>query len=106
MQTLYGIDKRGRLIWQHLRREFPSETNQHKGVVMDAMQQYSAIRPKDAAFPNLPSDVQVPNARNSVDAREYGRELMQYYRDGNGTAIGKMIFKALPLSQERLGGTD
>ncbi|MGP5504245.1 hypothetical protein [Psychrobacter celer] len=106
VQTLYGIDKRGRLIWQHLRREFPSETNQHKGVVMDAMQQYSAIRPKDAAFPNLPSDVQVPNARNSVDAREYGRELMQYYRDGNGTAIGKIIFKALPLSQERLGGTD
>lgn len=106
VQTLYGIDKRGRLIWQHLRREFSSETNQHKGVVIDAMQQYSAIRPKDAAFPNLPSELQVPNARNSVDAREYGRELMQYYRDGNGTAIGKMIFKALPLSQERLGGTD
>ncbi|MBO1517563.1 hypothetical protein [Psychrobacter halodurans] len=106
VQTLYGVDKRGRLIWQHLRREFPSENNKYKGVVMDVMQRYSAIRPKDTAFPNLPSDVQVPNSRNSVDAREYGRELMQYYRDGNGTAIGKMIFKALPLAQERLGGID
>ncbi|WP_299184531.1 hypothetical protein [uncultured Psychrobacter sp.] len=106
VQTLYGVDKRDRLIWQHLRREFPSKKNKYKGVVMDVMQQYSAIRPNDAAFPNLPSDVQVPNARNSVDAREYGRELMQYYRDGNGTTIGKMIFKALPLAQERLGSTD
>ncbi len=102
-QELYGFDKRGQLKWQHLRSEIPSETASNKNMVIDVLQQYSAISAKDMAFPNLPSDVQVPNASNSIDMREYGSELMQYYRDGNGTAMGKMMFSVIPMTKEKFG---
>lgn len=104
VQELYGFDKRGQLKWQHARKEFPSKTKSDgstlgKGVVIDVLQQYSAIS-NTVAFPNLPSNMQVPNANNSIDARQYGNELMQYYRDGNGTFMGKMVFGMLPMSGE------
>ncbi|WP_198331895.1 hypothetical protein [Psychrobacter aquimaris] len=102
-QELYGFDKRGQLKWQHLRSEIPSKTASNKNMVIDVLQQYSAISAKDMAFPNLPSDVQVPNASNSIDMREYGSELMQYYRDGNGTAMGKMMFSVIPMTKEKFG---
>lgn len=102
-QELYGFDKRGQLKWQHLRSELPSETASNKNMVIDVLQHYSAISTKDMAFPNLPNDVQVPNAGNSIDVREYGNELMQYYRDGNGTAIGKMMFSVMPMAKEKFG---
>ncbi|PKG35715.1 MULTISPECIES: hypothetical protein [Psychrobacter] len=102
-QQLYGFDKRGQLKWQHLRSELPSETASNKNMVIDVLQQYSAISAKNMAFPNLPNDVQVPNAGNSIDVREYGNELMQYYRDGNGTAIGKMMFSVMPMAKEKFG---
>ena len=98
-QELYGFDKRGQLKWQHLRSEFPNETASNKNMVIDVLQQYAAISATDMAFPNLPNDVQVPNASNSIDVREYGSELMQYYRDGSGTAMGKIIFNRLPMSK-------
>lgn len=106
MQELYGFDKRGQLKWQHLRSEIPSETAANKNMVIDVLQQYSAISTKDMAFPNLPSDVQVPNASNSIDMRKYGSELMQYYRDGNGTAMGKMMFSVMPMAKEKFGAVD
>ncbi len=105
-QELYGFDKGGQLKWQHLRSELPSETADSKNMVIDVLQQYSAVSAKNMAFPNLPSDVQVPNASNSIDVREYGSELMQYYRDGNGTAMGKMMFSVMPMAKEKLGSVD
>ncbi|MGP5178370.1 hypothetical protein [Psychrobacter aquimaris] len=105
-QELYGFDKRGQLKWQHLRSEIPSKTASNKNMVIDVLQQYSAINAKDMAFPNLPSDVQVPNASNSIDMREYGSELMQYYRDGNGTAMGKMMFSVMPMAKEKFGAIE
>lgn len=105
-QELYGFDKRGQLKWQHLRSEIPSKTASNKNMVIDVLQQYSAISTKDMAFPNLPSDVQVPNASNSIDMREYGSELMQYYRDGNGTAMGKMMFSVIPMAKEKFGAIE
>lgn len=111
VQELYGFDKRGQLKWQHVRKAFPSKAKSDhntsgKGVVIDALQQYDAISSKAVAYPNLPSNVQVPNASNSIDARQYGNELMQYYRDGNGTFMGKMMFNRLPISGESLGTVD
>lgn len=111
VQELYGFDKRGQLKWQHVRKAFPNKAKSDhntsgKGVVIDALQQYDAISSKAVAFPNLPSNVQVPNASNSIDARQYGNELMQYYRDGNGTFMGKMMFNRLPVSRESLGTVD
>ncbi len=111
VQELYGFDNRGQLKWQHLRNELPSKTKavsgtSSKGVTVDMLQQYSAISHQDKAFPTLPSDVQVPNASNSIDARKYGKELMQYYRDGNGTFMGKMIFGRFPTSIEASGAVD
>jgi hypothetical protein len=108
VQELYGFDKRGQLKWQHARKEFPSKAKSDgntlgKGVVIDVLQQYSDISTKAAMFPNLPNNVQVPNASNSIDARQYGKEILQYYRDGNGTFMGKMVFGRLPMSGESLG---
>ncbi|GAF59881.1 hypothetical protein JCM18902_2768 [Psychrobacter sp. JCM 18902] len=105
-QELYGFDKRGQLKWQHMRSELPSETAASKNMVIDILQQYSAISAKNMVFPNLPSDVQVPNASNSIDMREYGSELMQYYRDGNGTAMGKMMFSVMPMAKEKFGAVE
>ena len=106
MQELYGFDKRGQLKWQHLRTELPSETVSNKNMLIDVLQQYTATNPKDMAFPNLPSDVQLPNASNSIDVREYGSELMQYYRDGNGTAMGKMMLSVMPMAKKKLSSID
>lgn len=105
-QELYGFDKRGQLKWQHLRSELPSETADSKNMVIDVLQQYSPVSPKDMAFPNLPNDVQVPNASSSIDVREYGSELMQYYRDSNGTAMGKMMFSVMPMAKEKFGAIE
>ncbi|WP_426241097.1 hypothetical protein [Psychrobacter sp. TWP2-1-2] len=105
-QELYGFDKRGQLKWQHMRSELPSETAASKNMVIDVLQQYSAVSAKNMVFPNLPSDVQVPNASNSIDMREYGSELMQYYRDGNGTAMGKMMFSVMPMAKEKFGAIE
>ncbi|MBE0441676.1 MAG: hypothetical protein ACTH7W_06005 [Psychrobacter sp.] len=106
VQELYGFDKRGKLAWQHTRNTLHTASNtSDKGLVIDALQQYSAIN-KDIAFPNLPNDAQVPNDSNSVDARQYSKELLQYYRDGNGTALGKMMFNLLPMAQDEFAAID
>ena len=108
VQELYGFDKRGRLKWQHIRRQLDSisKSDTDNSMMIDVLQQYSAINSKDLAFPNLPREVQSPNASNSVDLREYAPELLEYYRDGNGTAVGKMIFNALPMAKERFGAIE
>jgi hypothetical protein len=94
--------------WEHLRRQLDntSEANSNKGMRIDVLQQYSAISTKDLAFPNLPSNVQMPNASNSIDLRKYAPELLQYYQDGNGTAVGKMVFNMLPMVRERIGSVE
>ncbi|NYR08248.1 hypothetical protein [Psychrobacter sp. BI730] len=108
VQELYGFDKRGQLKWEHLRRQLDntSEANNNKGMRIDVLQQYSAISTKDLAFPNLPSNVQTPNTSNSIDLRKYAPELLQYYQDGNGTAVGKMVFNMLPMVRERFGSVE
>ena len=111
VQELYGFDKRGQLKWRHLRHELPSKAKavsdtSNKGTLIDVLQQYSAINNTDIAFPNLPSEVQIPNAYNSIDARQYAKELMQYYREGNGTFMGKMVFSRLPMFIEAGGAAD
>ena len=105
VQELYGFDKRGQLKWQHIHRQLDStsKSDTDNSMMIDVLQQYSAINSKDLAFPNLPREVQTPNASNSIDLREYAPELLEYYRDGNGTAVGKMIFSALPMAKERFG---
>ena len=111
IQELYGLDKRGQIKWQQIRSEFPSQTQSvrnksDKGIVIDILQQYSPLRTQDMAFPNLAADVQIPNASNSIDLRKYGSELIQYYRDGKGTAMGKMMFSVMPLAKDQLGSID
>ena len=105
VQELYGFDKRGQLKWQHIHRQLAnaSPAKSEQSMKIDVLQQYSTVNTKDRAFPNLPNDVQTPNASNSIDLREYGPELLQHYRDGNGTAVGKMIFNMLPMEKDRLG---
>ncbi len=106
VQELYGIDNRGHIKWQHLRTQITSsEANSagvNDGVFMDVLQQYSSVGGQDLAFPNLPAESQVPNASNSIDMREYGSELAEYYREGNGAIIGKMMFNFMPIIKNKL----
>ena len=108
VEELYGFDKSGQLKWQHLHRQLDNtgKTAPDKSMTIDVLQQYSVINSKDKAFPNLPREVQTPNASNSIDLRDYASELLEYYRDGNGTAVGKMIFNMMPMAKERFGATD
>lgn len=107
VQELYGFNQRGQLQWQHFRSPLPNTTSREnkssKDMTIDILQQYSPIRGQDMAFPNLPSDVQTPNASNSIDLREYSGELAEYYSEGNGSVMGKMLFSIMPLYKNRFG---
>lgn len=101
IQELYGFDKRGQLQWQHTRSDLPTSKSRQAqpsdNVTIDVLQQYLPLRTQDAAFPNLPSDRQVPNASNSIDLRDYSKELAAYYQAGHGTAMGKLLLNMLPI---------
>ena len=115
VQKLYGFDKGGQLQWQHSRHYLPNdasgessddlsvETTEKSSLIVDALTQYMPIRTQDKAFPNLPNDSQIPNANNSIDLKEYSAELSEYYRQGNGTAMGKTLFNMLPMYKQRFG---
>lgn len=98
IQILYGLNQRGQIQWQHQRNQYADSQKAAKGMTIDVLQQYSPVT-SAVAFPNLPADKQIPNASNSVDIREYGRELKDYYEQGNGTAIGKMLYSSLPMAK-------
>ena len=110
VQELYGFSKGGQLQWQHSRHYLPTkegtEATAKNSLIVDALNQYMPVLTQDKAFPNLPSDSQVPNASNSVDLKEYSAELAEYYRQGNGTAIGKMLFNMLPMYKQRFGSIE
>ena len=98
IELLYGLNQRGQLQWQHQRILYEDSEKRAKGVTVDVLQQYMPIS-SAVAFPNLPTDRQTPNASTSVDIRQYGSELMDYYREGNGTAFGKMLYSSLPIAK-------
>ncbi|WP_413521252.1 hypothetical protein [Psychrobacter glacincola] len=110
VQELYGFNKQGQLQWQHSRHYLPSKSGADASVetsnIMDVLNQYMPLRGQDKAFPNLASDSQVPNASNSIDLKEYSAELAEYYKQGNGTAMGQMLFNMLPMYKQRLGAMD
>lgn len=110
VQELYGFNKQGQLQWLHSRHYLPNKSATDASVetstIMDVFNQYMPLRAQDKAFPNLASDSQVPNASNSIDLKEYSAELAEYYKQGNGTAMGQMIFNMLPMYRQRLGAMD
>lgn len=95
IQELYGLNRHGQLEWQHLRNQDTNSQTLTNGLTIDALQYYTPINRQMPDFPNLPANMQTPNANNSIDIRDYSRELTDYYREGNGTAIGKMLFNKL-----------
>ena len=110
VQELYGFNKQGQLQWQHSRHYLPNKSAADVSVetstIMDVLNQYMPLRSQDKAFPNLASDSQVPNTSNSIDLKEYSAELAEYYKQGNGTAMGQMLFNMLPIYKQRLGVID
>ena len=110
VQELYGFNKQGQLQWQHSRHYLPNklaaDASVETSTIMDVLNRYMPLRAQDKAFPNLASDSQVPNASNSIDLKEYSAELAEYYKQGNGTAMGQMLFNMLPMYKQRLGAMD
>ena len=98
IQSLYGLNKRGQIQWQHLRQQASNKQSPSRALTTDVLQQYTPMNAQTLAFPNLPATMQVPNASNSVDVREYSKALMDYYRAGNGTTLGKTLFNMLPAT--------
>ena len=103
IQSLYGLNKRGQIQWQHLRQQASDKQAVDKqslsrALTTDVLQQYTPINAQTIAFPNLPAAMQIPNASNSVDMRDYSKALLEYYRAGNGTTIGKTLFNMLPAA--------
>lgn len=110
VQKLYGFNKNGRLQWQHSRRYLESARNtlatEKDSVIVDALTQYMPIRAEAQVFPNLPIDSQVPNANNTINLREYSSELADYYRQGNGTTMGNLLFNMRSIYNQRFGLMD
>ncbi len=100
-QQLYGFDNKGQLQWYHDRSQVAFDTSTDDTAkpqnTIDVLQQYLPLQRQDVIFPNLPSDMQIPNASNSIDLRAYSKELAEYYRAGNGTTMGKMLFNMLSM---------
>lgn len=92
IQELYGLDNRGQIKWKHTHNQ-TANVQSNDGVTFDIMQQYQPLSSSNIDFPNLPKDRQQPNESNTVDVREYQRELLARYKKGEGTAIGKLLYQ-------------
>lgn len=95
-QELYGLDNRGQVIWHHFHDQF-SDKNDYdietaEGLNFDMLTQYEPITSQSIAFPNLPMDAQRPTESNSIDLKQYFKDLADYYDDGGGTEAGKAIY--------------
>ncbi len=102
---LYGFSPSGQLQWHHNRSDISDSTNVKvsKPMTMDVLQQYLPLRTQGDIFPNLPNEVQVPNESNSVDLREYSKEIKNYYQSGGGTILGKMLYGMMPALRNQSG---
>lgn len=97
----YGLNSRDKIIWSLVNVQFEDEDGSlDEGVVVDALTSYDYGSISKHLFANLPDDAQQPTADNSIDLREYYHELMDYYEQGNGTAIGKMAFGMYKLRSQ------
>ena len=78
VQRLYGFDNQGKLIWTQVQMPVAAFTNQaldERSTMADILTTYSSIDRSQKDFPNLPADVQTPNAQNSVDIKDYLKAL-------------------------------
>lgn len=108
LQEIYGIDTRGRLAWVWHREDLDAQDSTAelgntaealKGLTLDMFIRYTDIPANYLPFPNLPNNVQVPNAQNSVDLKEYSQALKARYENGEGTELGKILFNAFDIYQ-------
>ena len=109
-QYLYGFDNKGQLQWYHDRSQVSFETSADAITkpqkTIDVLQQYLPLQRQGVIFPNLPNEVQIPNASNSIDLRAYSKELAEYYRAGNGTFMGKTLFNMLSMYNIQIPALD
>lgn len=92
----YGFDNRKRLIWQqlHSQEDLSSAGTSDNPLSVDVLSQILPLS-RETNFVNLPKDSQVPTAANSIDVKEYSKALLNRYKDGGGTAFGKLVFGAM-----------
>lgn len=86
VQRLYGFDKQGNLLWTHVQMPIAAFVNKdldERSAVADIFTTYSRIDRSQKDFPNLPDNVQTPNAQNSVDIKAY---IEQFGENSDETA--------------------
>ena len=74
VQRLYGFDKQGSLLWTQMQMPTAAFVNKdldERSTVADIFTTYSRIDRSQKDFPNLPDNVQTPNAQNSIDIKDY-----------------------------------
>ena len=96
VQRLYGFDNQGKLIWTQVQMPVAAFTNQaldERSTMADILTTYSSIDRSQKDFPNLPADVQTPNAQNSVDIKDYLKAL----GDDNDQTVSSMSGRLLSM---------
>jgi len=86
VQRLYGFDKQGNLLWTQIQMPTAAFVNKdldERSTVADIFTTYSRIDRSQKDFPNLPANVQTPNAQNSVDIKDY---IEQFGENSDDTA--------------------
>ncbi len=76
-----------------------NNTGADESLMMDTLVTFGAIN-KNQPFAKLPSAT-MPNAGNTIDAKKYGKDLLAYYDDGNGTSLGKIIYEIYQRYKEK-----
>lgn len=95
-ERFYGFDNRKRLVWQQVHSFGGTQTSTvgdqaDNLMAIDVFSQFLPLS-RETNFVNLPKDSQVPTAANSIDVKEYSKELLSRYKEGGGATFGKIIF--------------
>ncbi|WP_201545297.1 hypothetical protein [Psychrobacter sp. H7-1] len=93
VEQLYGLANNGQIQWQYL-HNITSQPD-IDSLSVDVFQRYLPLSKPPLDFVNLPANMQKPNANNSVDLRQYSDALIERYRSGEGTVIGRLLLSQI-----------
>lgn len=70
-----------------------SQEKPDESMTVDMLTQFNGLT-ASTDFASLPVDVRIPNEQNSIDLRNYGKDLWERYKKGEGSAFASIIAQA------------